>query len=131
VIAAGTAPGLARLAAATPSGALSARDVAAAEEAGDLAAAAVMDRARQAFAAAMVGLVDAFNPEVIVVGGGVAIAQGERWLTPARERVAAEAFQVQARRVRIAPAMLGDDVGLVGALSLVGSRLARDGARPG
>jgi glucokinase len=83
-----------------------------------------MQRARDAFAAAMVGLVNVFNPEVIVVGGSVATGQGERWLAPARARVEAEAFRIQARRVRILPAALGDDVGLVGALGLVGSRLA-------
>jgi hypothetical protein len=57
----------------------------------------------------------------------VAQALGERWLEPARQRVAAEAFQVQAERVRIAAAALGDDVGLIGALGLVGSRIG--GAR--
>jgi glucokinase len=113
-------------------GAVTAREVAAAEAAGDPVASRVMQRARDAFAAAMVGLVDVFNPEVIVVGGSVAQGQGERLLGPARARVAAEAFQVQAARVRIVPASLGDDVGLIGAVALVGSRLeraARDSSR--
>jgi glucokinase len=131
LVAAGSAPGLARRAAAAPDGALSARDVAAAEAAGDRDAARLMDRARQAFAAALVGVVNVFNPEVIVVGGSVAQGQGDRWLAPARERVGAEAFRVQAARARIVPAALGDDVGLVGALPLVGSRLGVGGPRRG
>ena len=130
LIAAGSTPGLARLAAAAPGGALSARDLAAAEEAGDPDAAALMERARRAFAAAMVGLVDVFNPEVIVVGGSLARGQGERWLQPARAAISAVAFRVQAGRVRLVPAALGDDVGLVGALGLVAARLSGTGRRP-
>jgi glucokinase len=128
LVASGAAPGLAA-AARSSERPLSARDVAAAEAAGDLDAGRVMERAREAFAAAMVGLVNVFNPEVIVVGGSVARGQGERWLVPARTRVAAEAFRVQASRVRILPATLGDDVGLVGALGLVGSRLSEPPGR--
>jgi glucokinase len=102
---------------------LSARDVAQAEDAGDVAAAAVMVTARTAFAAAIVGLVDMFTPELIVVGGSVARGQGERWLQPARDEVRRVAFRIPAARVRIVPAALGDDVGLVGAVGLVAARL--------
>jgi glucokinase len=124
LIAGGRAPGLARLAAAAPGGRLDARAVAEAEDGGDRDAAGLMDRARTAFATAMVGVVNVFNPEVIVVGGAVAEGQGERLLAPARSQVAAEAFRIQASRVRILAAALGEDVGLVGAICLVGSRVA-------
>ena len=100
-----------------------ARDVAAAEDAGDAAAAAIMADARDAFAQACISLVDTFNPERIVVGGSLARGQGERWLGPAREAVAREAFRLARDRVTIVPAELGDDVGLVGGYELVRSRL--------
>ena len=103
--------------------AIDARDVATAEDAGDPAAAAIMDLARRAFAAAVVGIVDVFAPELIVVGGSIAVAQGERLLGPARAAVRATAFRTAGSRVRIVPAVLGDDVGLVGALILVRTRL--------
>ena len=90
-----------------------------AEEAGDPDAARIMDRAREAFAAAMVSLVDIFAPALIVVGGSVALAQGDRWLGPARSAVERLAFRIPAQRVRLVPAALGDDVGLVGAVPLV------------
>jgi predicted NBD/HSP70 family sugar kinase len=61
----------------------------------------------------------------VIVGGGIAIGQGDRLLQPAREAVERLGFRRQAARARIVPAQLGDDVGLVGALSLV--RLARVG----
>ncbi|HVM29685.1 MAG TPA: ROK family protein [Candidatus Limnocylindrales bacterium] len=102
---------------------VSAAEVAAAEEAGDELAAEVMEVARRAFAAAMVSVVDVFAPQRVVVGGGVAIGQGERLLGPAREAVARYAFREQARQVEIVPAALGDDVGLLGAAVLVEERL--------
>jgi glucokinase len=84
-----------------------------------------MDYARRAFASAVVSIVDVFNPSRVVVGGGIAIGQGDRLLQPARDAVEQLSFRRQAARVEIVAAQLGDDVGLIGALSLV--RLARFG----
>jgi glucokinase len=117
--------GIARAAAAKGLGEISAVQVAALEEAGDETAAGIMDYARRAFASAVVAIVDIFNPDLVVVGGGIAIGQGDRLLQPAREAVEQLAFRRQAARVEIVPAQLGDDVGLIGSLSLV--RLARVG----
>jgi glucokinase len=119
-IEAGSAPGLARTAQRIAPVPLEARDVAAAEDAGDPVAAEIMERARRAFGAALVGLVNVFNPALIVVGGTIAREQGERWLGPAHEAVKEEAFRVPRERVRIVAAALGDDVGLLGAQPLIG-----------
>jgi glucokinase len=123
-IEAGQAPGLARLAADVGAENLDARRIAEAEEAGDADAAAIMDFARRAFTSAIVGLVDVFNPELIVIGGSLARAQGERLLGPARREVERVAFRVPGERVRIVPAALGDDVGLLGAQPLLARRIA-------
>ncbi|HET9344215.1 MAG TPA: ROK family protein [Candidatus Limnocylindrales bacterium] len=117
-VANGTAPGLASLASERGRG-LDARDVAEAEADGDPDAAAIMERARRAFADSCVSLVDVFNPDRIVIGGSIARNQGEGWLGPARERVAAVAFSIPRRRVEIVGAALGDDVGLIGAVALL------------
>lgn len=117
--------GIARAARERGLGDISAVQVAALEDAGDEAAAEIMDYARRAFAAAVVTIVDVFNPDRLVVGGGIAIGQGERLLGPARDAVERYSFRRQAARVEIVPALLGDDVGLIGALALV--RLARVG----
>lgn len=101
---------------------LTGRDVAEGEEAGDADCADLMERARRAFALACVGWVNAFNPDRIVIGGTVAERQGERWFAPARAAVESSALHVPARRVRIVPAELGEDVGLVGAWPLVAER---------
>jgi len=103
-------------------GAITGRDVAEGELAGDAVCTLLMERARRAFAIACVGWVNAFNPELIVVGGTVAASQGERWLAPAREAVSATGFAAPANRVRIVPAELGNDGGLVGARTLVEGR---------
>ena len=109
----------------------SARDVADLEAAGDATAALVMARARQAVASAVVTVVDLFNPDLVIIGGGIAAAEGERMLGPARDAVIRTAFKVQARRVRIVKPNLGDDVSLVGALILANAALAHDFAAYG
>jgi glucokinase len=119
-VAGGRSPFLADRAARAP---LTGKDVAEGEAAGDEACVRIMSCARQAFAIACVGWVNAFNPDRIVIGGTVAERQGERWLGPAREAVAATGLRVPAARVRIVPAELGEDVGLVGAWPLVADRL--------
>ena len=78
-----------------------------------------MEDARRAFAVAIVSIVDVFNPSLIVVGGGIAIAQGDRLLDPARDALKESGYSHQTDRVRILPARLGDDVGLIGGVSLV------------
>src|SRR3954453_3280398 len=117
--------GIARAARERGLGDVSAAHVAALEDAGDETATQIMEYARRAFADALVAIVNIFNPTRIVVGGGIAIGQGDRLLAPAREAVRTLSFKRQAARAEIVPAQLGDDVGLIGALSLV--RLARVG----
>lgn len=110
--------------------AFGARDVAAAEASGDATAAAIMADARDAFALACVSIVDVFDPEIVVVGGGLATGQGDVWLDPARDAVRRLAFRRPAARARIVPAALGDDVGLMGASVLVRERLPGVGFEP-
>ncbi len=111
---------------AAPDGAgIDARQVAELEAQGDRIAARIMEDARRAFAAAIVSIVDVLNPSLIVVGGGIAIGQGDRLFEPARKALSQSGYSEQARSVELVPAQLGDDVGLIGALSLV--RLARLG----
>jgi glucokinase len=102
---------------------LTARDVAEGDVEGDETCAQLMVRARRAFAIACVGWVNSLNPTLIVVGGALAAGQGDRWLEPARDEVRHFALRTPAARVRIVPAALGDDVGLIGAWPLVEARI--------
>ena len=83
--------------------------------AGDAVALDIIARALRAFAAAIVSIVNMFDPDRVIVGGGIAMAWGERLLGPARDAVAAHGVPASRHaRVRIVPAALGDDVGLIG-----------------
>jgi glucokinase len=117
----GRSPFLAQRAAAkeTP---LDARDVADGDEQGDAVCRELMDRARGAFAAAIVGAVNLLNPSLIVVGGAIADGQGDRLFDPARDAVRAGAFAIPGGRVRIVSPKLGGDVSLAGAQPLVQQR---------
>lgn len=62
----------------------------------------------------LASLVNIFNPEVIVIGGGVADGW-DMFIGHVREQVSERAFPVPARRVQIVRAERGDDAGLLGA----------------
>jgi glucokinase len=62
----------------------------------------------------LVGLVNTFNPEVVVIGGGAARG-GDLILEPARAVVAAHALPPAREGVRIEPAHYGDEAGMIGA----------------
>ena len=67
---------------------------------------------------ALAGLVNILNPERIVIGGGVAQA-GELLFRPIRETIRKKAFPIAYRSVKVVPAVLGTDAGLIGAAALV------------
>jgi glucokinase len=117
------APELARIAARIAPASLGAVHVSEAAEAGDPAALEILARARRALALGVVSIVNVFGPDVIILGGGITLAWGERLLEPARQAVAETAFRIPAQRVRIVQAVLGDDVGLIGTVPLVASAL--------
>ena len=62
-------------------------------------------------------LVNAFNPEVIVIGGG-AVAAGDLLLGPAREVMAERALPPAREAVRSCPPHFGDEAGMLGAALL-------------
>jgi glucokinase len=62
----------------------------------------------------LVGLVNTFNPEVIVIGGGAARG-GELLLEPARAVIAVRALPPARESVRVVPAHYGDEAGMMGA----------------
>ena len=83
---------------------------------------AAMEEA-QSKGALLWSIVNVFGPDAVILGGGITLAWGERLIAPAREAVSESAFRIQAERVRIVQAALGDDVGLIGTVPLVASAL--------
>ena len=92
--------------------------VAAAARAGDSLAQDVLRQASYYLGVGLVNLVHIFNPELIILGGGVSQI-GESLIGPARAYVAEHAFAVPAKAVRIVTAALGQDSGPLGAVALV------------
>src|SRR5450759_1604059 len=81
---------------------------------GDAGAVAVLTRLGEYLGAGLVTLVNIFNPEVIVIGGAAAAA-GELLLGPARGVLQARGSRPARDQVRVVPAALGPDAGLIGA----------------
>ncbi len=81
---------------------------------GDPAARDVMTLMGTRLGLGIVTLVNVFNPEVVVVGGG-AIAAGELLLGPAREVVAERSLPINREDVRIESARFGAESGMLGA----------------
>jgi glucokinase len=81
---------------------------------GDEVARAVLAEIGRRLGYGLVGVVNVFNPELIVIGGG-AIAAGELLLEPARAVVAERALPPAREAVRIAPTHFGDESGMLGA----------------
>jgi glucokinase len=81
---------------------------------GDAAAREVLELIGRRLGAGLTGLVNVFNPEVIVIGGG-AVAAGDLMLDPARAVVAERALPPARTLVRIVPAAFGDEAGMLGA----------------
>ena len=94
---------------------------------GDAGAAAVLARLGEYLGAGLVTLVNIFNPEVIVIGGGAAAA-GELLLGPARDVLQARGSRPARDQVRVVPATLGPDAGFIGAGALAFIELFPDDA---
>src|SRR3954470_23355064 len=90
--------------------------------AGDPAARGAVATLGRALGAGISGLVNAFDPEVVVVGGGV-IALGELLLAPAREEAAAR-LGPPAHGTPIVAARFGDEAGMIGAAVLAREAVA-------
>jgi glucokinase len=95
---------------------VSAAVVGQAAQAGDALALSVVRAAGQAVGAAMVGILHAFNPSLVVCGGGLT-KMGDLLMQPIREIVPQRVMNPD-YVVDIVLAALGDDVALLGALAL-------------
>jgi len=77
------------------------------------------DRSLEVWGALTVSLIHAYDPEIVVFGGGI-MAGGEAVLGPIRRRVERDAWMPWGK-VRVVPSELGDDAALVAGEWLVRS----------
>ncbi len=84
---------------------------------GDSAAIEALELIGSRLGVAIASYVNIFNPDVVVIGGGV-LAGGELLLGPARAVVAERALRPSRDHVRIVAAHFGTEAGMVGAAAL-------------
>jgi glucokinase len=89
---------------------------------GDEAAIEALELIGTRLGVAIASYVNIFNPQVVVIGGGV-MAAGDLLLEPARATVAARALPPSRDEVRIVTAEFGVEAGMVGAAAMAFDRL--------
>jgi glucokinase len=90
---------------------------------GDPAALEAIELIGRRLGVGIANFVNIFNPEVVVIGGGV-IGAGELLLAPARQEMLARALSPSRDEVRVVAARFGIEAGMVGAAALAFDGLA-------
>lgn len=103
--------------------------VAAAARAGDPGAQAIWDETVEALACGITSIVNLFEPELVVIGGGVT-RSGEQLIGPVRTMVRAGAMRPAGDAADVVASAFGDQVGVVGAAAIVYDRAALGDGRP-
>ncbi|GAC1501311.1 MAG: hypothetical protein NVS2B12_09510 [Ktedonobacteraceae bacterium] len=96
---------------------VNARTVAQAARAGIPEACAIIEQAAEALGVGLVNIIHIFNPERVILGGGVSQI-GEPLLAPALRIVEERAMSVPGNAAQVVLAELGPDVGIIGAGAL-------------
>ena len=101
---------------------VTARDVSRAAAAGDQLARRIWDETTAILGSALANILDVFNPELLVLGGGVTRAE-DQLLAPVRDAAFAQALPPAARSAEIVISALGDRLGVVSAAAVAFERL--------
>ncbi|MBN1984505.1 MAG: ROK family protein [Chitinivibrionales bacterium] len=111
-------------------GEITPRAITAAATAGDTLALEVMQESGAFLGMALANLVNIFNPEIIVIGGGIAHA-GELLLAPARHAMRKRAYTISGKHVSVVQAQFLNDAGIIGSASIAinNAKVSDDSAR--
>lgn len=91
---------------------------------GDALAKGIYERAGFYYGLGIVNLLHSFDTQLFVLGGGVAIHAWDLIYPTMMATLTKHAFPSMSKGVRIIPAQLGDDAGLLGAVALVNEQLS-------
>jgi glucokinase len=105
------------------------KDVVDAARRGERLAVKIVSEMAEMIGMAVADLANVLNPEIVVIGGGVARA-GDILFRPIRAAVAREALPNVSKGLRIVPAKLGNDAGLLGAAGCAWKRFATSASSP-
>jgi glucokinase len=103
-------------------GRLKSGDLAEAVAIGDHVAVTAVSRAAFYLGLGLGGLINALGPQIVIIGGGVAEALGDKWIAQVREVARRQALVDPDGKIRIEPAALGDDAGILGAALIARER---------
>jgi glucokinase len=106
-----------------------AEDVAAAARRGDAGAKAIWDETVEALACGVTSIVNLFEPELVVLGGGVSLS-GEQLIGPVRDAVRSSAMRAAGDAADVVASAFREQVGVVGAAAIVYDRAALVDVRP-
>lgn len=107
---------------------ITAETVSLAARKGDSLACDIVARAATYLGIGLANLVNIFNPELIVIGGGVS-KMGNMLLAPARKAIREIAFKLPTRTARIVRARLGSNAGIIGAAVYVFEQQPKGGRK--
>jgi glucokinase len=96
-------------------GRLKSGDLAEAVDSGDQVAVRSVTRAAHYLGLGLGSLINAFGPEIVIIGGGVTEALGNSWIDLVRDVARAHALVDREGKIPIEVAALGDDAGILGA----------------
>ncbi len=97
---------------------LTPKDIADAAEEGDALAIETFEETGRYIGIGIASMINLLNPELVVVGGGVA-QSGDLILEPIRRACLANGIPSLVKSCPIVPATLGDDAGILGGVSLI------------
>jgi len=103
---------------------LKSRDLAAAMQSGDAVAIREVHRAAHFLGLGLGSLINVLGPEIVIIGGGVTGALGAKWIDLIRASARKQILVDREGKIKIEPAALGDDAGIIGAALLARERLA-------
>ena len=101
---------------------LKAKDLFQAEKLKDRVARRVIQNTAYYLGTALSSIVNLLNPEIVVIGGGVALFAGKDFIRKIEFEVRKRAFPSATKNLRIVKAKLGNDAGFIGA-SILGEEL--------
>ncbi len=104
-------------------GEITPKAIAMAAQAGDNLSKLVLSEVGTYLGIALASYINILNPEIIVIGGGIANA-GDLLLEPARNEMMKRAYTVPARAVKVVQAKLKNDAGIIGSASIAVNKLS-------
>ncbi len=106
---------------------LTAKMICEAARAGDAFSGKLLDEFAKPLAATLASVINAYNPDRIVIGGGLSLAWDLLGPRAERELAAGRALPAALAGCKIVPAALGDDAGLIGAARVAWNQLKSSG----